>query len=75
MDVTEIPWSFFTTVAAFGVFFFSLNVYLLTLWLEHPWASPLWLIPTVVGLLGLIYSLYMVRVHQAELEAREHSTQ
>ncbi|TFG10829.1 hypothetical protein EU538_00565 [Candidatus Thorarchaeota archaeon] len=75
MDATEIPWSFFATIASFGVFFFSLNVYLLTLWLDHPWANPLWLIPTVGGLFALVFSLHWVRIHQAELQSRQQSAE
>ena len=67
MSLTELPWSFYATLASFGVFFASLNIYILTLWLAHPWASPLWLVGVVVGALCLVYSIRMVKIHQAEL--------
>jgi uncharacterized protein (DUF983 family) len=67
MSFTQMPWSFYATLAAFAIFFASLNVYIFTLWLSHPLASPLWLIGVVGGALFLVYSIRMVRVHQAEL--------
>jgi hypothetical protein len=51
----------------FGVFFASLNIYILTLWLAHPLASPYWLIVVGIGAIGMIYSIRMVRFHQQEL--------
>ncbi len=67
MSYIKMPWSFYATLVSFGIFFTSLNLYILTLWLSHPWASPLWLIGVIGGALCLIYSVYMVRIHQAEL--------
>ncbi|MHA1963376.1 MAG: hypothetical protein ACXACG_03450 [Candidatus Thorarchaeota archaeon] len=67
MSFTEMPWSYYATLVSFGIFFGSLNIYILTLWLAHPWASPLWLVVVIVGALCLVYSVRMVRVHQAEL--------
>jgi len=58
-------------IVTFGIFFFSLNAYILTVWLSHPLRSDLWLIGVAVGLVGLLYSLQMIRVHQSErIEAR-----
>ena len=62
-----MPWSFYATLAAFAIFFASLNIYIITLWLSHPMTSPLWLVGVVVGALCLVYSIRMVRIHQAEL--------
>ncbi len=67
MSFTEMPWSYYATLASFAIFFASLNIYILTLWLAHPMASPLWLIGVGVGVLCLVYSIRMVRVHQAEI--------
>ena len=67
MSTTSMPWSFYATIATFGVFFFCLNVYILTKVFSHPYASELWLIGVLGGLIGLLYSIHMVRVHQAEL--------
>lgn len=62
-----MPWSFYSTIATFGVFFFCLNVYILTKVFSHPMASEFWLIGVVAGLIGLLYSIRMVRIHQEEL--------
>ena len=67
MTPKSIPWSFYTTLITFAIFFFSLNVYILTKILSHPWASELWLIGVVIGLVSLLYSLRMVKIHQAQL--------
>ncbi|MBY8996375.1 MAG: hypothetical protein KGD60_01495 [Candidatus Thorarchaeota archaeon] len=67
MSFVDMPWSYYATLASFGIFFGSLNIYILTLWLAHPMASPLWLIGVVIGMLCLVYSVRMVRVHQAEI--------
>jgi len=67
MSFTEMPWSYYATLTSFGLFFASLNIYILTLWLAHPLASPFWLVGVVVGALCLVYSVRMVRIHQAEL--------
>ncbi|MFW9811773.1 MAG: hypothetical protein ACFFF9_04890 [Candidatus Thorarchaeota archaeon] len=67
MSLTRLPWSYYAVILTFGVFFASLNIYILTLWLAHPFASPYWLIIVGIGAIGLIYSIRMVRIHQAEL--------
>ena len=67
MSTLELPWSYYATIVTFGIFFASLNIYILTVWLAHPLASPWWLLGVAIGLLGLMYSLRMVRVHQREL--------
>ncbi|MHA1903044.1 MAG: hypothetical protein ACXADL_01575 [Candidatus Thorarchaeota archaeon] len=67
MSSLELPWSYYATIVTFGIFFASLNIYILTLWLAHPLASPWWLLGVAIGILGLMYSLRMVRVHQREL--------
>ena len=67
MSITELPWSFYATLVSFGIFFASLNIYIFTLWLAHPWASPLRLVGVVIGALLLIFSVRMVRIHQADL--------
>jgi hypothetical protein len=63
----KMPWSYYATILTFGVFFFCLNVYLFTKWLGHPLASDLWLVGIISGLVGLAFSVHMVRVHQREL--------
>jgi hypothetical protein len=67
MSQTSMPWSYYAVILTFGVFFASLNIYIFTLWLAHPLASPFWLIIVGLGAIGLIYSIRMVRIHQAEL--------
>ncbi len=67
MSNRSLPWSFYAVIVTFGIFFFSINVYFLTTWLSHPLQSDLWLIGVGIGLLGLLYSIYMVRTHQREL--------
>jgi len=67
MSMMEMPWSFHASLISFAIWFASLNMYLLTLWLDHPYASPLWLIGVIVGILCQIFSYRMVRIHQAEL--------
>ena len=74
MSVTSMPWSYFATILSFGLFFASLNIYILTTWLGHPLASPLWLIGVAIGFIALLYSIRMVRVHQAELVAKKHAS-
>jgi hypothetical protein len=71
MSIKSLPWSFYATLITFAIFFFSLNVYLLTRIFAHPYASDLWLIGVIIGLVGLLYSIRMVRIHQAELIARK----
>ncbi|MCK4484797.1 MAG: hypothetical protein KAU89_08225 [Candidatus Thorarchaeota archaeon] len=71
MSQVKMPWSFSVLLVTFAIFFFSLNVYIVTSLLSHPWASDLWLIGVVVGGIGLLYSIRMLRVHQQQLiEAR-----
>ncbi|UCE08921.1 MAG: hypothetical protein JSW61_07965 [Candidatus Thorarchaeota archaeon] len=71
MSATSMPWSFYAIIVTFAIFFFSLNVYIATVLLAHPWASPYWLIGVVGGLIGLIFSYRMVRIHQRELIDRK----
>jgi MFS family permease len=65
----SLPWSFYAVIVTFGIFFFSINAYFLTIWLAHPWRSDLWLLVVGIGLVGLLYSVYMVRIHQRDLIA------
>jgi hypothetical protein len=66
-----MPWSYYATIVSFGIFFASLNIYILTLWLNHPMATPLWLIGVAIGFAALLYSVRMVRVQQAEMVAEK----
>ncbi len=72
MSQPRMPWSYYAVIISFGIFFASLNIYGFTLWLTHPLASPLWLIGVLLGGVGLIYSIRMVRIHQAELVEKKH---
>jgi uncharacterized protein (DUF983 family) len=72
MSQASMPWSYYAVILTFGVFFASLNIYGFTLWLSHPLASPLWLIGVILGAVGLIYSIKMVRIHQRELIEKNH---
>ncbi|MHA2151940.1 MAG: hypothetical protein ACXAAO_14155 [Candidatus Thorarchaeota archaeon] len=67
MSQTFMPWSYYAVILTFGIFFASINIYIFTLWLAHPLASPFWLIGVMIGGVGLIYSIKMVRVHQQVL--------
>ncbi|MGY5872351.1 MAG: hypothetical protein RTV72_08910 [Candidatus Thorarchaeota archaeon] len=67
MSNQNIPWSFYATLLSFALFFASINIYLLTLWLSHPLSSNLWLIGAVLGFVLLLYSIRMVRIHQREM--------
>jgi uncharacterized membrane protein (DUF485 family) len=67
-----MPWSYYSVLLTFGIFFFSLNIYFFTKWLGHPLASDLWLVGAVVGFAGLVFSVHMVRVHQRELVRIKH---
>jgi hypothetical protein len=69
MSKRSLPWSFYAVIITFGIFFFSINAYFLTIWLAHPWQSDLWLLGVGIGLVGLVYSIYTVRIHQRELIA------
>ncbi len=74
MSSIGLPWSYYATIVTFGIFFASLNIYVLTLLINHPVASPLWLIGVGVGLIGLVYSLRMVRAHQEELIVKKQES-
>jgi hypothetical protein len=67
MSQTRMPSSYYAVLITFAVFFTSLNIYILTLWLAHPLASPVWLIGVLGGAIGLFYSIGLVRTQQAEL--------
>ncbi|MHA1907507.1 MAG: hypothetical protein ACW98Y_09460 [Candidatus Thorarchaeota archaeon] len=67
MSALQMPSSYFAVIVTFGIFFFFLNAYILTLILSHPLASPLWLVISFAGLIGLIYSYRLVRVQQEQL--------
>jgi len=67
MSYIELPWSYAASIVSFGIFFASLNIYILTALMNHPFASPLWLIGVVIGIIAMIYSYKMVRIHQQEL--------
>jgi hypothetical protein len=69
MSNRSLPWSYYAVIVTFAVFFFSLNAYLLTTWLSHPMQSDLWLLGVGMGLVGLLYSIYVARIHQRELIA------
>lgn len=74
MSQEGLPWSFYAVIGTFGVFFFSLNVYIFTVVLDHPLRSDLWLAGVALGLLAMIYSIRMARVHQKErIQARENA--
>ena len=73
MSVTSMPWSYYATMLSFAIFFASLNIYILTAWLSHPMASPLWLVGVAIGFVTLLYSVRMVRIHQAELVAKKQA--
>lgn len=61
-----LPWSFYAVLVTFAVFFLGLNMYFLTIWLDHPLRSDIWILLSAIGLVGLVYSVRMVRVHQDE---------
>ena len=67
MSRLSLPWSFYAVLISFGVYFFSLNVYILTKLLSHPLETDLYLVGIVGGFVALLYSVHMVRVHQQEL--------
>lgn len=62
-----MPSSFYAILVSFAIFFGCLNIYILTTWLDHPLASPLWLVGTIIGVFLLIYSIYMMRRQQREI--------
>lgn len=71
MSYVRLPWSYTAAIVTFGVFFFSLNMYIFTAILDHPYASPWWIVASVVGLVGFIFSLWKARAHQAGMVARK----
>jgi len=68
-----MPWSFYSTIASFAVFFACVNIYILTKWLNHPLSSEFWLIGVVIGVVWLIYSIRMVKIHQKEMVERRRA--
>jgi uncharacterized membrane protein (DUF485 family) len=68
-----MPWSFYSTIASFAVFFACMNIYILTKWLNHPLSSEFWLIGVVIGVVWLIYSIRMVKIHQKEMVERRRA--
>ena len=73
MSYIELPWSYVASIVSFGIFFASLNIYILTALMSHPFASPFWLVGVVVGIFAMIYSYKMVRIHQKELIEKKNS--
>ncbi|MFW9910244.1 MAG: hypothetical protein ACFFEF_16930 [Candidatus Thorarchaeota archaeon] len=71
MSLLEMPSSFYAVIVSFGIFFFFLNVYILTLAFSHPLSSPVWLLISIIGLAGLIYSYRLMRIQQAQLIAQK----
>lgn len=71
MSQPRLPWSFYSTLITFGVFFLCLNMYIFTSWLHHPLASDLWLLGACIAVIGLCLSWHVVRVHQHEMIARK----
>jgi hypothetical protein len=67
MSEKSLPWSYYAVIVTFAIFFFSLNAHILAIWLAHPLQSDLWLLGISIGLIGMLYSIYMARVHQREL--------
>ena len=72
MSKQHMPWSFYSTVVSFGIFFVCINIYVLTGLLSHPLSSDLWLIGVAIGFILLLYSIRMVRIHQRELVEGKH---
>jgi len=75
MSQTKMPWSFSALLVTFAIFFFSLNVYIGTKLISHPWASDLWLIGIVAGGAGLLYSIRMIRLHQRQMIADKEESE
>ncbi len=67
MSYIELPSSYAASIISFGIFFACLNIYILTALVNHPFASPFWLVGVVVGIIAMIYSYKMVRIQQKEL--------
>lgn len=66
-----MPWSFYAVIISFGVFFASLNIYIISELICHPIPNEPWLFGIVGGFIALLYSIHMVRVHQRELIERK----
>ncbi len=73
MSKKQMPWSFYSTLVSFAIFFASINIYILTNLLSHPLSSDLWLIGVIGGFILLLYSVRMVRIHQRELVDKKQS--
>ncbi|MBD3407150.1 MAG: hypothetical protein GF411_13610 [Candidatus Lokiarchaeota archaeon] len=77
MSQLSMPSSYYYTIVAFAIFFSSLNIFILTEWLDHPLKSPIWLAVAIIGFVALIFSWRLVKKQQMELmmkkkeEARE----
>ncbi|MFW9956937.1 MAG: hypothetical protein ACFFCT_02610 [Candidatus Odinarchaeota archaeon] len=69
----KMPWSFYSTIISFAVFFACLNIYILTKWLNHPLSSEFWLVGVLVGFGWLAYSIRMVKIHQKEMVERKRT--
>ncbi|TFG26737.1 hypothetical protein EU527_19375 [Candidatus Thorarchaeota archaeon] len=67
MSSQKMPWSFYAILISFAIFFACLNIYIMTLLLDHPWKSHLWIIGVIFGLAMLIYSIYIMRIHQKQM--------
>ncbi len=67
----KMPWSFYSTIASFAMFFACVNIYILTKWLNHPLSSEFWLVGVIVGFVWLVYSIRMVMIHQKEMIDRK----
>lgn len=70
----SMPWSFYSTLASFAVFFACINIYILTKWLDHPLASDFWLLGALIGLIWLVFSIFMVKKHQQEMVEKKLAT-
>ncbi|TFG28285.1 hypothetical protein EU527_17500 [Candidatus Thorarchaeota archaeon] len=67
MSSKKMQWSFYAILISFAIFFASLNIYIMTSLLDHPWKSHLWIIGVIIGLAMLIYSIYIMRIHQKQM--------
>lgn len=74
-ETATFPWSFYSILIMFAIFFFSLNVYIATELLSHPWRSPFWILGIIIGFIGLIWSYKWVRIHQAELVEKKRQAE
>ncbi len=73
MSKQQMPWSFYSTLLSFAIFFVCINIYILTNLIGHPLSSDLWLIGVVGGFILLLYSVRMVRIHQRDLIGRKQA--